>query len=113
MPALRQSLSDHKIVPLLPKKFIEAVNRANYTEGEILACAFPMDCDSGIYFLIRNSEISYVGQTTNVLRRVLKHRESGRQFDSFAFIPCDADNLDELERIYIRFLMPDENQKGI
>lgn len=111
MPALRALLSDHRIVPLLPRRFIEATEKANYTENEILGCAFPLQFDSGVYFLIRDQTIYYIGQTTNVLARVLKHRQSGRKFDSFAFIPCAPEHLNELEQTYITFLLPGENQR--
>lgn len=111
MPQLRKVLSEHQILPLLPKKFREAMEKANYTEGEIVASAFPMEADIGIYFLIRSGEVVYIGQTTNVLARVLKHRQLGKKFDSFSFIPCLPEHLNELERTYICLMMPDENQK--
>lgn len=111
MPQLRAKLEEHQILPLLPFKFREAVQKANFTEGEILACAFPVDLNSGIYFLIREGVIRYIGQTTKVLQRIAKHRREGKRFDSFSFIPCLPEHLAELEKTYICLLMPDENQK--
>jgi hypothetical protein len=113
MAELRRLLQDQRIMPLLPLKFREAVERAKYSEREIIASRFWMDYDSGIYFLIRDDRIYYVGQTTCVLARILKHRRNGRKFDSFAFIPCLPEHLDELERVYITLLLPAENAKGI
>lgn len=111
MPQLRKALSDHQIIPLLPRKFREAMEKANYTERELVASAFPIEADTGIYFLVRDGQVSYIGQTTNVLARVLKHRQMGKRFDSFSFIPCLPEHLVELEKTYICLLMPDENQK--
>ena len=113
MPALRAALADHKVLSMLPLKLRDAVDRANFSESEIVASSFRYDLDSGIYFLIRDDAVVYVGQAKNVLRRILRHREDGRKFQSFAVIPCEMEHLDELEQIYIRLLMPEINQKGI
>lgn len=111
MPQLRALLSDHRILPLLPFKFRQAMEKANYTESEIIASAFSVEYDSGVYFLVREGRVVYIGKTTNVLARVLKHRQTSKKFDSFSFIPCLPEHMDELERTYICLLMPDENQK--
>lgn len=111
MPLLRAALSEHRILPLIPKRFKDAVDRANYTEREILACAFPIQFESGVYFLIRDHVITYIGQTTCVLRRILKHSVNGKVFDSFAFIPAPLDQMAELEQVYIALLLPPENQR--
>jgi hypothetical protein len=109
MPALRAALEDHKIASIMPARQRAAILRANYSAAEIMESAFPLDLLSGVYFLIRQSVIIYVGQTTNLLNRLAKHQRSGRRFDSFAYIPCPPEQLEELEGIYIAMLVPEEN----
>ena len=106
---LRAALEDHRIASLLPTRQREAIGKANYSAAEILESAFPLDLLSGVYFLVRDQVICYVGQTTNILARLGRHKRDGRNFDSFAFIPCQPAQLDELESIYIAMLMPDGN----
>lgn len=69
----------------------------------------PVEDGCGVYFLIRASSITYVGKTTSLLQRLHKHHRSGRKFDSFSFIACSPEHLDELESIYIALLLPQEN----
>lgn len=71
----------------------------------------PIIC--GIYFLISDGEVQYVGQSVNVLSRVLHHRRLGqRPFDGFSFIEAKEEHLDVLERQYIHMLMPKGNNCG-
>lgn len=109
MPMLRAALEDHRIAACLPKRQRDAILRANYSAHEILECAFPVDLLSGVYFLVRDQEITYVGQTSMIFDRLAKHHRSGRRFDSFSFIPCPPEQLDELESIYIAMLLPEGN----
>lgn len=109
MPMLQAALEDHRIASLIPLRQREAIGKANYSAAEILESAFPLDSQSGVYFLIRDQSIYYVGQTVRVLERLARHKRDGRKFDSFAFIPCPPEQLDELEGVYIAMLMPDGN----
>jgi hypothetical protein len=109
MTHLRRHLSHHTIAPYLPPRFRQAVNQANYTEAEILAHAFPLPAEVGIYFLIRAGAVVYVGQTNGLLARLARHRQLGKKFDAFAFIPCEPTELDALERTYICLLLPEGN----
>lgn len=61
----------------------------------------------GIYFLIQNKKVMYVGQSVSVLRRIGNHFD--KKFDSFAFVPCDKKVLDKLETLYIHLLRPPLN----
>jgi excinuclease UvrABC nuclease subunit len=57
---------------------------------------------TGIYFLILNTDIVYVGQSTDVEFRVHSHRRRGEKvFDSFYCVSCDPEKLDILEAEYI------------
>lgn len=69
----------------------------------------------GVYFLIRNDEVVYVGQSRNILARVIQHAEGedsflpDKVFDSYWFIECAEPDLDGLERKWIEFFDPIDN----
>lgn len=92
-----------------PRTVLRAQMSAPYQREEILAAAVHHPDPSGIYFLIRDGNIVYVGQSVNVLWRIAKHRYEGRKFDSYAVVGCSPEQLDDLERVYIRALVPEDN----
>jgi hypothetical protein len=56
----------------------------------------------GIYFLLRAGEIVYVGQSKRIEFRVETHRmEKKKDFDSYAFVECKPEELDQLEQDFI------------
>lgn len=62
---------------------------------------------SGIYFLWKTDRIVYVGQSRNGLARILTHLAEGvKDFDALSFLRCPVGKLDEVERHYIRALLP-------
>ncbi|RUR26795.1 hypothetical protein ELY33_16950 [Vreelandella andesensis] len=63
---------------------------------------------TGVYFLIKDENVVYVGQSVNIISRVAAHVKQ-KDFDRFAFVPCDAQDLDVLESLYIHFLQPELN----
>lgn len=111
VPALKMALRDHKIVRHVPPRLLDAIDKVNHSHDEILAAKFSLCGGCGIYFLIRDHEIRYVGQCSNLINRLDRHRRNGKKFDSFSFIPCSPEHLDELESAYISLLMPRENFK--
>jgi hypothetical protein len=76
-------------------------------EDEIVREAKGWKNHTGVYFLIRDRRVVYVGQSTHISARVKQHEHIG--FDSYAFIACDADALDILESLYIYYLQPEHN----
>lgn len=68
---------------------------------------------SGVYFLIRDDQVVYVGQAVDVHARVSTHGRNWKQFDSYTYIPCEHDRLDEVERHYIRLFQPELNVRGV
>lgn len=108
----RALLKDHKIAAFLPQKYMEAVEKANYSHAEILLHAVPATRQCCIYFLIKGGRVKYVGQTVNLYHRLAQHFRGGNDFESYSFIPCEKDQLDELEQIYINLLMPVGNRRG-
>ena len=56
---------------------------------------------SGIYFLLKENKVVYVGQTiNNVYSWIGTHRQQGKDFDSYYFVECPIDSLDTLEAYY-------------
>lgn len=62
----------------------------------------------GIYFLRRLGKVVYVGQSRNVYVRLGDHI-STKDFDEVVILPCEPDDLDNLEGFYIRLLQPEMN----
>lgn len=80
------------------------------SEAEILLRTRPFNGRlRGIYFLIRDRRIVYVGQSVNAIGRVAEHAKTKR-FDSWAFIPCRLRDLNSLEAAYIAALLPPLNR---
>lgn len=103
-------MTSHLALSAIPKRVLEAIRTTPYTEMEILDAAIPAENMAGIYFLIHEESIVYVGQSTiDVLTRIAKHRREGKVFDAFSFMRCHADEIDEMEQKYITAFMPKLN----
>lgn len=64
----------------------------------------------GIYFLLEDSQIVYVGQSVNIYARIANHaNENLKKFTHYSFIECDRKDLSELEALYIGYLAPKLN----
>lgn len=69
---------------------------------------------SGIYFLIRDDEVVYVGQAANMRKRIGQHLAEGvKHFDSVCAIMCEPSKRDNLERHYITLFAPPLNQCAV
>jgi len=66
---------------------------------------------TGIYFLIKNGQVSYVGQSTNILIRLKSHASMGVDFDEYRFIACPKSHLNRMERRYIVEFNPPLNKR--
>jgi len=108
---LRDAEGREVMTSVLPKRYLDALKIAEYGSDEIIDGAIPAHASIGVYFLIRQGVIVYVGQTTDLLGRLARHRRLGREFDSYNFIPVDRGRLDEVESAYIAALMPQMNSK--
>lgn len=78
------------------------------TERQIVRAGRKINEFTGIYFLIRGSNVVYVGQSKNIYSRIAAH-SSSKSFDSMAWIACNAEKLDSLESLYIHFFKPELN----
>lgn len=74
---------------------------------DIVAASQAYEVHCGVYFLIYEGRVVYVGQSVDVLSRISQHKE--KRFDRFAFVPCDRASLDVIESLYIHILQPPLN----
>lgn len=64
--------------------------------------ALPSPRFSCIYFLIENNIVVYVGQSINLAGRVLDHKYTTKiEFDKIGFIPCEVEDMNNMEAINI------------
>ncbi len=63
----------------------------------------------GVYFLLHENEIVYIGQTKFGLSRVFNHVKN-KIFDKYSFIECGIDELNQLESAYIIKYNPKYNK---
>jgi len=91
---------------LIPKRVLDAVIATAYTKHQIVNAAMPCGDHCGIYFLIHQDDIVYVGKSINIFNRIARHRADGRVFDSFAYLLCPEELLDSMEANYITAFMP-------
>ena len=86
---------------------------------------------SGIYALVHNNQVIYVGQSINVRRRLRKHHSVDSQLRqgkhpafyyfikthmdeiSFLVVPCEVEQLNTLEEHYIKKHKPRYNRSGV
>ena len=70
-------------------------------EDAIVAASVPVSSRRcGIYFLIKDDRVVYVGQSVHIDARLLAHARE-KSFDRWHWIPCQVDALDEMERRYL------------
>ena len=95
----------------------------SFTEAEVTLSGlqkFAMSPESvidlkipGVYFLFKDNDLVYVGQSTHVPTRIASHVREGRlEFDKVSFIRVPPERLLEIEAYYIDLLWPEENQTG-
>ena len=66
---------------------------------------------TGIYFLVKDGKIVYVGQSTNIFARVGTHK-TDKDFDKAIYFECPSTELDDLEYELINILQPEYNKTG-
>jgi hypothetical protein len=60
----------------------------------------------GIYFLLKDEKLVYVGQSVNIRARVTEHHHRGVDFDAYTYRLCRSEELDGLESYYIARFFP-------
>lgn len=106
---MRQALADSTLLSRLPRRVLTAMNGAEYSHHEVALGAIPLPMVSGVYFLVHQGAVVYVGQSVDVLGRISRHRREARDFDAFNYILCPPDKMNALEALYIAAFMPDLN----
>ena len=91
---------------------LELTGKTLLRPGEIARAAIPTGQGCGVYFLLLEGEVVYVGQSVNVPGRVRDHRHA-KVFDSYAYIPCKEESLDVLESLYIHYLQPSQQGRNV
>lgn len=103
----KAQLADLERMELFNCVSVKLTNKCLLTEDEIVAAALPWERASGVYFLICQGRVIYVGQAVNVYARISQHH--GKRFDSYAYLPCPEDMVDKIESLYIHLLRPELN----
>ena len=65
-----------------------------------------------IYFLIRNNQVTYVGQSIDVGGRISQHRKSRKKFDRVVYVRVEEGELNSTESYFIKALKPEDNLTG-
>lgn len=92
MPALRPEPEDLKNLDHLYDNMIEA------------------PFGSGVYFLLEQGDVVYVGQAICILRRIGEHVGT-KKFSAWAWVPVPIPDLLVMERAYIRKFNPIYNHR--
>lgn len=79
-------------------------------KAEIVAAASPVPRSlSGVYFLIEDEEIVYVGQSANVIARLHAHMLT-KKFNKIAILACEEKERTMIEAKYIHQFQPKLNE---
>lgn len=72
---------------------------------------------TGVYFLMNEWELIYVGKTTKLVQRIKGHKNDTvllKEFDGIFFLPIEEGwEMDILERTYIEMYQPKYNKLGV
>jgi hypothetical protein len=80
------------------------------SEAELNVIAQPIRQLCGVYLLMSEGRVVYVGQSTNCHGRIGTHfAERSKKFDSYHIIECRPKDLTRLETQYIAKFMPKYN----
>lgn len=96
------------------QKILDASEEIRYSlasERDIVSASRPITKICGIYFLVRNERVVYVGQTLDIEDRVREHVLHGKRFDRYYWVKCAPEDRLKLEAVYIKELRPEENFK--
>lgn len=77
---------------------------------EIIEKSSPAMFVSGVYFLIDEGRITYVGKSNNIGARLVEHAKKGRPFERYFALLCSPDKMHGLESDYIKALDPEQNK---
>lgn len=82
-------------------------DRGLFTAEHIAKKAMVYDRICGIYFLLKDDAVVYVGQSISVLTRLGEHkRDQGKDFNRVYVIECPPESMARLEAMYIDKFKP-------
>jgi len=90
-------------------KVLNYIKEILFNNEKVKQIGYELCFTCGIYFLIKDNQVVYVGQSVNIAARIVVHRNDGKDFDEVRFIRCEKDVLDEREMFFIKLLKPDLN----
>ncbi len=109
LKSLRRVASAARRLSTANHKFLSSA--AFYGEDEIVGTSTPIPETSGVYFLIKDGRVVYVGKSNNVHRRIQEHLKQ-KCFDRINVIECPEPELGRIEAHYIRAFRPVLNIAG-
>ena len=68
----------------------------------------PNNVKNGVYLLMKDNEVVYVGQTKSGLLRIMQHQN--KDFNKYSFIETNLEDLDYFEDLYIMKYQPKYNR---
>lgn len=111
--AMRYAIRMNEMLGIAPAKPVitEPVGFGGTLDATyILGVAKSIKKTCGVYFLMHEKEIVYVGQSVNCTLRIGNHLNDGQKaFDSYFFVECPESRLDEMEAKYIVKFRPKYN----
>ena len=84
---------------------------AAYSESEIVANSLSLNVTCGVYFLIKDERIVYVGKSSDVYKRIGQHVKT-KEFDRITVVECSETDVSRLEAMYIDKFKPILNIYG-
>lgn len=93
------------------EKFYGVSFDKDMSEEKLMTAKVPVCNFCGVYFLLDNNKIVYIGKSTNIISRIAEHAKKGRTFSHYYAMPCSAEGLDDLEKEMIRRFMPEQNKE--
>ena len=107
---LKEDIEKLEQQKLFSKYSVAITNKSMVSIENVLENAISYDQTCGIYFLVKDSEILYVGQSVCVFTRIRTHENGGRiKFNRIAWVECNKEHLDILESLYIHMFKPSMN----
>jgi hypothetical protein len=88
----------------------QAVYAVGLTRNGVHLCKNYRPLSGYVYFLLKNKEVVYVGQTFNLPARICQHKKRfGDQFNNSFYIIIKRSQLRATERVFIHYFMPKLN----
>ena len=105
--AMESKLANLEALGAMQNLSDKITGKALLRHDQIVESSRPWQQASGVYFLIDEDEIVYVGQSVNIYARIPMHHD--KKFDRYSYVPCNPRMLNILESLYIHTLQPKLN----